>query len=59
MSNLPVATTAISAAIGGGTIIFFMAHPVSGAVVGGTLVGINTFHLVKKLFTKKEPQAKS
>jgi hypothetical protein len=59
MSNSSVATTAISAAIGGGTLIFFMAHPLSGAVVGGTLVGINAFHFVNKLFTKKEPQAKS
>lgn len=59
MSKLPVATTAVSAAIGGGTMIFFMAHPFGGAVVGGALVGINAFHLVNKFLTKSQNNPKT
>jgi hypothetical protein len=49
-------STVTSAAIGGGAIILILAHPVSGAMIGGSLIGVNTYYLMKKFLTpKKEP----
>jgi hypothetical protein len=59
MSKSQVFTTAASTAIGGGSIIFLLAHPVGSAVLGGVLVSVNSYFLMKKIFPNKSKQTKS
>jgi hypothetical protein len=54
MSKSQVVTTAASTAIGGGSIVYLLAHPVGSAVLGGVLVGVNSYFLMKKIFHNKQ-----
>jgi F0F1-type ATP synthase assembly protein I len=49
-----VSTTEATAAVAKG---FLVAHPVGVALVGGVLVGVATYWLMKKYFNKKEEPA--
>ncbi|MDM8557768.1 hypothetical protein [Candidatus Parabeggiatoa sp. HSG14] len=59
MLNSQIISTATSTAIGGGAIIVLLAHPVGSAVIGGGLLGVNAYYLMKNLFTSKRNPAKS
>jgi len=53
MSKSQVIATAASSAIGSGSIIVFLAHPVGSAVAGGVLIGASSYYLIRKMFFKK------
>jgi hypothetical protein len=56
MSKSRLIATATSSAIGGGSIILFLAHPVGSAVAGGVLVGLGSYYMMKKMFFRKPEQ---
>ncbi len=57
MSKSQVVTTAASTALGGGSIVYLLAHPVGSAVVCGVLVGVNSYYLMKKMFQNKRAKS--
>ena len=58
VANTTAATTPSALATTAGSVkVFLLAHPVGVAVVGGALVGVGAYYLMKKFSPKTEEPA--